>query len=413
MAITYTTLLGLAKPTSGTEDGTWGNVVNTQLTDLLDSAIAGAASINVASGDVTLTDNDGAADQARAAILIITGSPGVARSVIAPNRSKAYFVINGSDSSVTIKGTGPTAGTTIVSGARATVAWNGSDFVQIGGDVTLTGTQTLTNKTLTSPTINSPTLTTPALGTPSSGVLTSCTGLPLSTGVTGTLAVANGGTGSNTYSDGQLLIGNSATGGLTRTTLTAGSNVTITNGNGTITIAASGGTSGGLTSVGLSSTTMTVTNSPLVANGTIGIELPQPLDTNDDVRFNSLGVGTSGSGTTGEIRATNNVTAYYSSDERLKENIKDIEAATDKVLAIGGKTFEWKDDFIRQRGGEDGYFIQKSDFGVIAQDVQKVFPVAVRTRTDGTLAVDYEKLAALAFAAIKELTARIEKLENK
>ena len=54
----------------------------------------------------------------------------------------------------------------------------------------------------------------------------------------GTVAVARGGTGQTSYTDGQLLIGNTATGGLSKATLTAGSNVTITNGNGTITIAA-------------------------------------------------------------------------------------------------------------------------------------------------------------------------------
>jgi hypothetical protein len=65
------------------------------------------------------------------------------------------------------------------------------------------------------------------------------------------------------------------------------------------------------------------------------------------------------------------------------------------------------------RGGEDGYFVKKSDFGVIAQDVQEVFPQAVRTRNDGTLAVDYEKLATLSFGAIKELVKRVEALESK
>jgi hypothetical protein len=132
-----------------------------------------------------------------------------------------------------------------------------------------------------------------------------------------------------------------------------------------------------------------------------------------NTQSSSLGVGTPASGTAGEIRATDNITAYFSSDERLKENIEDIKNAIEIVSKIGGKTFEWKDHYIAQRGGEDGYFVNKKDFGVIAQDVDKVFPLAVRKREDGTLAVDYEKLSAIAFAAIKQQQEQINYLMQK
>lgn len=75
--------------------------------------------------------------------------------------------------------------------------------------------------------------------------------------VAGTLGYANGGTSNTSYTDGQLLIGNTATGGLSKATLTQGANVTITNGNGTITIAASGAGSTGCVTVGTATSVLT------------------------------------------------------------------------------------------------------------------------------------------------------------
>jgi hypothetical protein len=121
-----------------------------------------------------------------------------------------------------------------------------------------------------------------------------------------------------------------------------------------------------------------------------------------------LGVGTAASGTAGEIRATNNITAFFSSDRKFKENIREIPDALDKVRSIGGKMFDWTDEYIKEHGGADGYFVNKEDFGSIAQDIQAVFPIAVRTRPDGSLAVDYEKLCSLAFQAIIELERKIK-----
>lgn len=169
--------------------------------------------------------------------------------------------------------------------------------------------------------------------------------------------------------------------------------------------------------IGLGTTSSTSTGSSgqvLTSGGEFGAVSWENITVpNASTQVSSLGVGTAASGTTGEIRATDDITAFYSSDINLKENIDTIKNALNIVNCIGGKTFDWTDEYIKKHGGEDGYFIQKSDFGVIAQDVQKVFPKAVRTRLDGTLAVDYAKLVALSFAAIVELTEKVNKLEGK
>jgi len=130
-------------------------------------------------------------------------------------------------------------------------------------------------------------------------------------------------------------------------------------------------------------------------------------------QYSALGVGTAASGTTGEIRATNDITAYYASDRTLKENIQPIENALVKLRQITGVMFDWTDEEIERRGGEDDYFVRKHDTGVIAQDVEVVLPEVVATRPDGHKAVKYEKMAGLIIQAINELADQVDEIKKK
>ena len=165
---------------------------------------------------------------------------------------------------------------------------------------------------------------------------------------------------------------------------------------------------------------ITVTNGDGVS-GNITISSGQDVSTNGNIRFNSLGIGTNASGTTGEIRATNQITSYYS-DERLKENIELIGDALSKLESLRGVTYT-------PNSIAEGYgFIKTNEVGVIAQDVQQVLPEAVkpapfdRILFEGTevsksgqdyMAVQYEKIVPLLIEAVKELSEKVKKLENK
>ena len=97
------------------------------------------------------------------------------------------------------------------------------------------------------------------------------------------------------------------------------------------------------------------------------------------------------------------VIAYSSSDYRLKDNVKEIDNALDKVSQIRGVEFDWNENQTVYEG---------HDIGVIAQEVEKVAPEIVVTRDDGYKAVNYQKLTALLIEAVKELKEEIKELKK-
>jgi hypothetical protein len=106
---------------------------------------------------------------------------------------------------------------------------------------------------------------------------------------------------------------------------------------------------------------------------------------------------------TGILSVTDDITAFYSSDERLKDNITPIENPLAKVLSISGNTFDWNDNSTHTG----------KDIGVIAQEIEKVLPEIVTTRDNGYKAVQYEKLTALLIEAVKELSHKVDDLQQK
>ena len=124
------TQLGFVKQTDGENIGTWGDVLNDSLIDLLDDAIGGYVEVSVASGDVTLSFSDGTANEdGRHAVIKFTGSPGTSRTITFPNKQKTYYINNGSDGSVICTAGAGAATVTILAGNKDIIYIDGSDEI--------------------------------------------------------------------------------------------------------------------------------------------------------------------------------------------------------------------------------------------------------------------------------------------
>jgi len=232
MTVNYTTLLQLPQPVDGTEAGTWGDVLNNAQAAYLDIAIAGGLAITVTTTDVTLAYTQGTSSAtnigsttSQYAILNVSGAMTGARNLIVPSTSKWYIINNTCSGgyTLTVKGSA-TTGVGIVNGEKALVAWNGSDFVKVASNqiTALTGvlpntsggtgqsgafTQygiTYANATTTLATTAAGTSTTVlhgnASGAPTFGAVS------LTADVSGTLPIANGGTGASTLAGANIAV---------------------------------------------------------------------------------------------------------------------------------------------------------------------------------------------------------------
>lgn len=195
--------------------------------------------------------------------------------------------------------------------------------------------------------------------------------------VTGTVAIANGGTGATTRQDAMDALAGAVTSGQ------------YLRGNGTDVVMSA----------------IQAADVPTLNQNTTG-SAATFTSTTQNSQFNSLGVGTAASGIAGEIRATNNITAYYS-DDNLKTRLGRIENALDKLCSLDGFYYE-----ANETAQALGYEVHR-EVGVSAQQMQAVLPeIVVPAPIDEKyLTVRYERALPLIVEAIKELRAEVQALE--
>lgn len=217
---TYTPSLGLELITPGSQAGLWGNTTNNSL-NLIDQAITGVTEVNFAgaSGSTyTLTDYNGAADEARSAVLNVTGTASGANTIVIPNKQKTYLVRNFTTKAIRFQTASFNDYYDVEAGNSILIFCDGNNNVYTGIASPSVGTLTVSAGGTGSSTFGAGGFIKSAGGT---NALTAVSKVTLSSDVTGTLPVANGGTGTTSFTSGALLLGNGAS---PVATLTGGAN---------------------------------------------------------------------------------------------------------------------------------------------------------------------------------------------
>jgi hypothetical protein len=129
MPSTFTNSLRLVLPATGELSNTWGTVFNAGATSLIDTSIAGTASITMTAADYTLSNANGVADESRAMFIVLGGTPGASYQVICPAVSKLYFVTNNTGFAQTVK-TSAGTGVSVANNAKLALRCDGTNVVE-------------------------------------------------------------------------------------------------------------------------------------------------------------------------------------------------------------------------------------------------------------------------------------------